>query len=181
MKLTKLLLAATLAVSSVSMAATPTDAQIAQLAKVAGIHELIDSSFVQGFSAPIKANLANHPNYAKLSAKDKQKLDMAVDNFANKVMKDFNDPKLQMAMLDAFKQANKKYYSDKEVQAMIDFYSTPIGKAIVAKQIPVMNEFMQEMMAKMSDPKMMEQMMMSSAKHSIDFEGQVDAILGDTN
>lgn len=177
-KLAKLLLVGTLAVSSVSMAAVPSDAQLEKLAKVSGVQEVMDSSFVQGFSAPIRATLATHPNYAKLSAKDKQRLDDAVDTFANKMMAEFKNPKMQMDMLDAFKRANKKYYSDKEVQAMIDFYSTPVGKSIVAKQAPATNEFMQEMMAKMTDPKAVEQVMLLSAEHSIDFENQVEAILG---
>lgn len=173
----KMLLVLSLGMASVSMAAPPTDAQIATLAKVSGIQEVMDGTFEQGFVAPIKANIATHPNYASLSAQDKKRLDDAVNTFANNVIKDLDMNKFQAGMLDAFNRVNKKYYSDKEVQALIDFYSSPMGKSVVAKQMPMMNEFMQEVMAYMTDPKITEQAIKSSAKYGMDFEQTVDAIL----
>ena len=173
----KMLLVLSLGVASVSMAAPPTDAQIVTLAKVSGIQEVMDGTFKQGFVTPIKANIATHPNYASLSAKDKKRLDDAVNTFANNVIKDLDMNKFQAGMLDAFNRVNKKYYSDKEVQALIDFYSSPMGKSVVAKQMPMMNEFMQEVMAYMTDPKITEQAIKSSAKYGMDFEQTVDAIL----
>ena len=172
-----MLLVLSLGVASVSMAAPPTDAQIVTLAKVSGIQEVMDGTFKQGFVTPIKANIATHPNYASLSAKDKKRLDDAVNTFANNVIKDLDMNKFQAGMLDAFNRVNKKYYSDKEVQALIDFYSSPMGKSVVAKQMPMMNEFMQEVMAYMTDPKITEQAIKSSAKYGMDFEQTVDAIL----
>ncbi len=173
----KILLALSLGVASVSMAAPPTDAQIATLAKVSGIQEVIDGTFAQGFIAPIKTSIANHPSYASLSAKDKKRLDDAANEFVSNVIADLDKDKFQASMLEAFNRVNKKYYSDKEVQALIDFYSSPIGKRIVAKQMPMMNEFMQETMAYTADPKVTEQAIKSSAKYGMYFQQTVDAIL----
>lgn len=174
------LVVGTLAVSPTAFAKIPSDASLNQLATLSKFDETFKEGMKVGFLSTFSANVHQVLEHSgtKLSDGERAKLDQAIDDLGNKILKDIATPTLLSAMRQEFVSTGKKHFNQAEVDALIEFYGTPIGQSIVGKQNAMSVELGRASVAFVTKDKQFEAVLKSSLeKHLPAFEQTLKTLL----
>lgn len=154
---------------------TPSQSSVIKLIKVSEMDKIQDGAlfgFIGGF---VKA-MQNHPLLATLPDDKKPQAQAIIDDISAKLKKDLSQVDLSKEFNDSLVSVTQKYYTQQEVDAMIAFYSTPIGKSIVKKQLPMMQEVTNQTMEIFTNPQFEQIAQKSVYKYMTEFEMRLEEL-----
>lgn len=135
------------AIVSPSSRQMPSDSSLEKLMVVQQFDKSLEdiNKQVQGMIAPIlQKSFNNLPKNENLTAEQNVKIQKALENFIQDMIKEQSSPANRLKFKQAFIESAKATYSQQEVDAMIAFYGSPIGQQIVGKQSQFTASYMQK-------------------------------------
>lgn len=116
--------------------------------------------------------------FRSLSADKQAQLEALTQEFAEKVWAEVDTSALPQQVADNYLLIAKKYYNQEEVDALIKFYDTPLGQSIVAKEVHIASELLNNLMADfLNDKELIQLIEQGVIRNSAEFESRLQEIL----
>lgn len=154
---------------------SPSKNSVIKLIKVSDMDKVQDGALF-GFVGSLTQAMQKHPLIATLPDHKKPQAQAIIDDINAKLHKDLTQVDLSKEFNDGLVSVTQKYYTQQEVDALIAFYSTPIGKSIVKKQLPMMQELTNQTMNILQNPQFEQIAQKSIYKYMTEFEMRLEEL-----
>lgn len=164
--------------SNISLAKVPNDASLLKLVKIVNAEQNIQEGMKFGFINSFTQNNLNNPMFRSLSEDKQAQLEALTQEFAEKVWAEVDTSALPQQVVDNYLLIAKKYYNQEEVDALIKFYDTPLGQSIVAKEVHIASQLLNNVMADfLNDKELIQLIEQGVIRNSAEFESRLQEIL----